>query len=66
MRVMLDSRHFAAFWQQIFEVPAPARRIFAFPQAFSLRPIEHSFDSVANTVRGLRLGRPYGLDRLEN
>ena len=58
--------HLAAVRQELVEMPAPARRVLAFPISPRLRPIEHGLDAAPHPASRLRLRRPDRLQRLQH
>src|ERR1700724_2066146 len=64
--MMLDPPHLGLFWQQIFEVAAPTRRVLALSIAARRSPIENAFDPAAHPACGLGLDCPDRLDHLHD
>lgn len=64
--MVLDLAHLGARRQQLVEMPAPSRWILPLTKAAHRRPIEHGFDSAAQSRGRFRLLRPQGLDDLHH
>src|SRR5579863_6498527 len=64
--MMLDRSNLAFGRQQLVQVPAPTRRVFAVAIVVSLRPIEYLFNATAQATRCLRLVVPNWLKHLHD
>src|SRR5262245_49312785 len=64
--MVLDSADLAALRQQVFEMPAPPRRILALTITARLSPIQNRLYASANSPGCFRLRCPNRLDRLHH
>jgi hypothetical protein len=62
-RMMLDTANLATTRQQVFEMAAPARRVFASAITARRRPIDDRFDAAAHPAGGFGLRGPDRLQR---